>query len=129
MALVATGQPFNYSVRMSAPAGEVMQVLRGIPRSGNYLDGYQVQQAMPNSVHIIRTYVPMWALVVAATFFWCCGLGLFALFLRETEVLAVTATADNGKTRLNVSGIATFAVAQVVMSAYGRFSPDEATPL
>jgi hypothetical protein len=129
MALVATGQPFNYSVRMSAPTGEVMQVLRSIPRSGNYLDGYQVQQAMPNSVHITRNYVPMWALVVAGVFFWCCGLGLLALYLRETEVLAVTATGDDGKTRLNVSGIATFAIAQVVMSAYGRFSPDEATPL
>ena len=129
MALVVTGQPFNYSVRMSAPAGEVMHVLRSIPRSGNYFDGYQVQQATPNSVHITRTYVPMWAAVVAAAFFWCCGLGLLAVLLRETEVLAVTATGDDGKTRLAVSGIATFAVAQAVMSAYGRFSPSEATPL
>jgi hypothetical protein len=106
MALVATGQPFNYSVRMSAPTGEVMQGLRSIPRSGNYFDGYQVQQALPNSVHITRNYVPMWAAVVAVAFFWCLG-----------------------KTRLNVSGIATLAVAQAVMSAYGRFSPGEATPL
>jgi hypothetical protein len=129
MALVVTGQPFNYSVRMSAPTGQVMQMLRSIPRSGNYFDGYQVQQAMPNSVHITRNYVPMWAAVVAVVFFWCLGLGLLALLLRETEVLTVTATGDDRKTRLNVSGIATFAVAQAVMSAYDQFSPGEATPL
>jgi hypothetical protein len=131
MALVVTGQPFNYFVQMSAPTGEVMQMLRSIPQSGNYFDGYQVQQAMPNSVHITRNYVPMWAAIVAGTFFWCCGLGLLALYLRDTEILTltVTATGDGGKTRLNVSGVATFAIAQAVMSAYGRFSPGEATPL
>ena len=129
MAMVAAGQPFNYSVRMSAPTGEVMQMLRSIPQRGNYFDGYQAQQAMSNSVHITRKYVQMWAAVVAGAFFWCCGLGLLALLLRETEVLTVTATGDDGKTQVNVSGIATFAVAQAVMSAYSRFSPSEAMPL
>ena len=105
-----------------------MQMLCGIPRSGNYFDGFQAQQAMPNSVHITRSYVPMWAAVVAVAFFWFFGLGLLALLLRETEVLTVTATGEAGKTRLTVSGTATFAVAQAVMSAYGRFSPSEATP-
>jgi hypothetical protein len=129
MAMEGSGQPFNYSVQVSAPAGEVMQTLLSIPRGGNYFDGYQVQQATPNSVHIMRNHVPMWAAIIAVCFFWTCGMGLLALLVRETEVLTVTVIGGDAETRVNVSGIATHVVARAVSLAYDRFSPGQAIPL
>ena len=127
--LEGAGQPFHYSVRVSAPPGEVMQALLSIPRGGNYFDGYQVQQATPSSVHVTRNHVPMWAAIVAICGFWACGLGLLALLIRETEALAVTVLEDGAGTQVTVSGAATPLVAQAVALAYGRFSPTQPMPL
>ena len=124
-----SGQPFNYSVQMSAPVGEVMQTLLSIPRGGNYFDGYLVQQATSNSVHVTRTHVPMWAAIVAGTCFWMCGIPLLALLLRETEVLTMSVIGGDAGSRVTVSGVATQVVARAVSLSYDRFSPGQAIPL
>jgi hypothetical protein len=126
MAMEGSGQPYNYSVRVSAPVSEVMQALLSIPRGGNYFDGYQAQQATPSSVHVTRNHVPIWAAVIAIAGFWVCGLGLLALLIRETEVLTATVIGGDPETRVDVSGIATPIVARAVGLAYDRFSPSQA---
>jgi hypothetical protein len=91
-----------------------MQSIASMPQYGNYFDGYEIRPAGVSCVHIVRRFVPVWAIVVAIVGFFFMFLGLLVLLVRETEVLAVTVYERDGGSYVDFSGAADPKVASAV---------------
>ena len=66
-----------------------------------------------NNIVITRRYIPTWAVIVGILGLLFFLLGIFAFFIKETEVLTVVLSpeADGRQTRVVISGVAGAAVA------------------
>lgn len=75
-----------------------------LPSGGNYLDGTQVVPAGPTTFRVTRRFLPQWAVICGIIGLFLCGIGVIAVFFRDTEELVVDVQSDGAGSRVTVSG-------------------------
>lgn len=84
---------------------EVAQALSmALPSGGNYLDGTQVVPAGPTTFRVTPRFLPQWAVICGIIGLLLCGIGIIAVFFRDTEELVVDVHRDGAGSRVTVSG-------------------------
>jgi hypothetical protein len=98
------GQIVNDSCLVPEPPHVVSQAV--IAATAGATD-YTVNAPGPGSIVLTRQYRPTWTIVVAIVGFLFFLVGLLALLVKNTEVLTLTLTPEEGGTRVVMSGVAT----------------------
>lgn len=121
--MAEAGTEVTLVISVAAQPVEVAQALSQVlPSTGNYLDDTQVVPVGPTSFRITRRFLPQWAVVCGLIGLFLCGLGLLAVFFRDTEVLTIDIRPGPDGSRVTIGGTSTSNVVTTIQSTLARFA-------
>jgi hypothetical protein len=112
--MAAPGQNFNQTSLVAETPEAVSQTL--VAAASN-VPQYTVNMAGAGSLVLTRRYTPTWAIVVAVLGVIFYHIGPLALLVKNTETITVTLMAEEGGTRVTISGIGSHEMLTRIASA------------
>lgn len=120
--MAESGGQIDFVATVRTDPVQIAQALgMALPSGGNYFDDTQVVPSGPTTFRITRRFLPQWAVISGIIGLFLCGIGILAVFFRNTEQLVIDINSDPAGSRVTVAGVATPTLVSTIQSTLARF--------